>query len=177
MINAIKTTLLLYYICIASISATIITPALPQIQHFFALPKGSVEWIVSIFLIGYVVGQLIYAPIANRYGRLTALRSGLIINLVGIVICIFSVFFHSFAGLLAGRLITALGAASGLSCTLILINELLPTDRAKQALSLSIVSFTIGVGLSIMFGSLLTQYGLWQDCFILLFVHGLIMYA
>jgi DHA1 family bicyclomycin/chloramphenicol resistance-like MFS transporter len=78
MINSFKTGILLSYICIASLSAAMITPALPHIQSFFYLSKGAVEWVVSIFLLGYVIGQLIYAPIANRYGRLTALRAGLV---------------------------------------------------------------------------------------------------
>ena len=72
---------LLSYISIASVSAAIITPALPEIQIQYALNLGTVEWIVSAFLIGYVFGQLIYAPLANQFGRLKALRIGLIINL------------------------------------------------------------------------------------------------
>ncbi|PIZ04938.1 MAG: MFS transporter [Gammaproteobacteria bacterium CG_4_10_14_0_8_um_filter_38_16] len=177
MINSFKTALLLSYICIASVSAAIITPALPHIQSFFSLSKGSVEWIVSIFLLGYVIGQLIYAPIANRYGRLKALRTGLFINLIGILICITSTYINSFSLLITGRLVTALGAASGLSCTFMLINELLPSDRAKHAMSLSIISFTTGIGLAVLLGSLITQYFKWQDCFLLLLVHGIIMYC
>ena len=43
---------LLSYLSIASISAAIITPALPEIQSQYALSTGAVEWIVSAFLIG-----------------------------------------------------------------------------------------------------------------------------
>lgn len=85
--NAFKVTILLSYICIASISAAIITPALPHIQNFFHLSNGAVEWVISIFLLGYVIGQLIYGPIANRYGRIKALRIGLTFNITGILIC------------------------------------------------------------------------------------------
>jgi DHA1 family bicyclomycin/chloramphenicol resistance-like MFS transporter len=175
MINSFKTGLLLSYICIASLSAAIITPALPHIQSFFNLPNGAVEWVVSIFLLGYVIGQLIYAPIANRFGRLTALRAGLIINLLGILICLLSTSAKSFPLLLAGRLITALGAASGLTCTFMLLNELLPKDRVKQAMSLAVVSFTLGIGLAVLAGGLITQYFQWQDCFIALLIHGILM--
>lgn len=154
-----------------------ITPALPHIQVFFDLSKGDVEWVVSIFLLGYVIGQLIYAPIANRYGRLTALRTGLLINLLGIVICIFAAKIQLFSLLLIGRLITALGAASGLTCTFMLINELLPKDRAKHAMSLAVISFTSGIGLAVLLGGIITQYLQWQDCFIVLLIHGMVMFA
>ncbi|WP_264769324.1 MFS transporter [Coxiella burnetii] len=87
-IGKLKVMLLLSYICIASISAAIITPALPHIKQAFALTNGALEWVISIFLFGYVMGQLIYAPLANRFGRLTALRYGLMVNLIGILLCI-----------------------------------------------------------------------------------------
>ena len=51
-IRGLKIAILLSYICIASISAAIITPALPQIEHSFALSHGALEWIISIFLLG-----------------------------------------------------------------------------------------------------------------------------
>lgn len=173
--NTFKMTVLLSYICVASISAAIITPALPHVQAYFLLSNGAVEWVVSIFLMGYVIGQLVYGPIANKYGRIKALRTGLIINIIGILICMLSTGIHSYAILLLGRLITALGAASGLSCTFMLINELLPAARAKHAMSLTAVSFTTGIGLSVLLGGLITQYFQWQDIFTLLLAHGVIM--
>ena len=112
---------LLSYISIASVSAAIITPALPEIQAHFSLSLGAVEWIISAFLIGYVGGQLIYGPLANQFGRLKALRIGLVINLFGIVICLMALVVDIYWLLIIGRLITALGAASGLACTFMLI--------------------------------------------------------
>ena len=175
-IKGLKIAILLSYICIASISAAIITPALPQIEHSFALSHGALEWIISIFLLGYVIGQLIYGPLANRFGRLKSLRIGLIINILGILICMSAVSMHNYSFLLLGRLITALGAASGLSITFMLINELLPKNKIKQVMSFSIVSLTIGIGLAVIIGGVVTQYFQWQDCFWVLLFHGILMF-
>lgn len=174
-LSRLKIALLLSYICIASASAAIITPALPYIQRAYSLSHGALEWVVSIFLLGYAVGQLLYGPIANRFGRLVALRSGLIINLIGIVLCIFSIKLSNYSLLLIGRLVTALGAASGLSCTFMLLNESLNPTQAKHALSFAIVSFTVGIGLAVTVGGLVTQYLHWQDCFWILLAHGIAM--
>lgn len=175
LIGKIKTIVLLSYICIASISAAMITPALPKINQVFHLTDGSLAWVVSIFLFGYVIGQLIYGPLANRFGRLTALRSGLIINLIGIALCIIAAWLENYHLLLAGRFVTALGAAAGLSCTFMLLNELLTEEQAKHAMSFAIVAFTVGIGLSVTLGGLITQYLSWQDCFWLLLAHGTLM--
>src|SRR3990167_10016239 len=147
---------LLSYISIASVSAAIITPALPAIQAHYGLTLGTVEWIVSAFLIGYVIGQLIYAPLANQYGRLKALRIGLAINLLGIIVCLAALSSEAYWLLIIGRLITALGAASGLACTFMLINEWLPESLRKTAMSYSVLSFALGVGLAVMIGGIIT---------------------
>ncbi|KTD67250.1 MULTISPECIES: MFS transporter [Legionella] len=166
---------LLNYISIASVSAAIITPALPKIQSEYALGPGTIEWIVSAFLIGYVVGQLIYGPLANRFGRLKALRTGLVINLFGIVICLIAALQGSYELLVSGRLITALGSASGLACTFMLINEWLPESQRKAAMAYSVLSFALGIGIAVVVGGLITEYLHWQVCFWILLVHGLVM--
>ncbi|WP_058475660.1 MFS transporter [Legionella steigerwaltii] len=166
---------LLSYISIASVSAAIITPSLPKIQTEYALGPGTIEWIVSAFLIGYVVGQLIYGPLANRFGRLKALRTGLVINLFGIAICLIALVQGNYWLLISGRLITALGAASGLACTFMLINEWLPESQRKTAMAYSVLSFALGIGIAVVIGGLITEYFHWQGCFWILLVHGFIM--
>lgn len=163
---------LLSYISIASVSAAIITPALPAIQTHYILSIGTVEWIISAFLIGYVVGQLIYGPLANQYGRLKALKIGLIINLFGIIVCLLAIKSNFYWLLIIGRLITALGAASGLACTFMLINEWLPESQRKTAMSYSVLSFALGVGLAVMLGGVITEYWNWEGCFWFLLIHG-----
>lgn len=168
-------TWLLSYISIASVSAAIITPALPSIEQTLVLNSGTVEWVVSTFLIGYVIGQLIYAPLANVYGRLSALKWGLNINILGLVICLFASLYPHYLLLLVGRLITGLGSAAGLTCTFMLINEWLPETQRKTALAYSILSFALGIGLAVLIGGVITQYVQWQGCFIFLLLQGLLM--
>ena len=170
-----KTIILLSYLCIASLSAAIITPGLHDIQIQFQLSSGALNWVVSIFLFGYVVGPLIYGPLSNRYGRLYALRLGLIINIIGILISIYASYYTLYDTLLIGRLITALGASSGLAITFTLIHELFPEDKVKHVLSFAVLAFTMGIGISVTVGGVITQYFAWYYCFYLLLIHGVIM--
>lgn len=168
-------TWLLSYISIASVSSAIITPALPQIQAQFGLTLGAVEWVVSAFLMGYVLGQLIYGPLANAYGRLKSLRLGLSINLFGLMVCLIATSFQLYPLLVLGRFITGLGAASGLACTFMLINEWLPEPQRKTAMAYSILSFALGIGLAVMIGGVITQYWQWEGCFVVLMTQGVLM--
>jgi len=65
---------------------------------------------------------------------------------------------------LIGRLITGLGAAAGLTCTFILINEWLPEEQRKKTIASAMLSFAIAVGLSVFLGGIITQYLSWQGC-------------
>ena len=173
--SKLNMTWLLSYISIASVSAAIITPALPNIERTFALSTGTVEWIVSAFLIGYVIGQLIYGPVANVYGRLKSLQWGLNINIVGILLCLLVSIYPNYLLLLIGRFITGLGSAAGLTCTFMLINEWLPEEQRKTAMSYSILSFALGIGIAVLLGGIITQYSQWQGCFVFLLLQGIIM--
>lgn len=175
MITKFRIAWLLSYISIASFSAAFITPALPQIELFYGLSPGKVEWVVSAFLFGYVIGQLLYGPLANRWGRVFALRIGLTINLIGIVVCLASFKLNSFWLLSLGRFVSALGAASGLACTFMLINEWLSEPQRKSAMAYSILSFTCGIGLAVTLGGIISEYGSWTYCFLFLLLHGLVM--
>ncbi|MDE4938342.1 MFS transporter, partial [Francisella tularensis] len=84
--------------------AVIINPALPNIATELGLSCGTVEWLVSIFLLGYVLGQIIYGPIAKKYGDVITLRAGRTINVIGILVCILA---SSMTMVLIGRFITA----------------------------------------------------------------------
>ena len=170
-----KIGILLSYISIASASAVILNPSLPHIAVQLGLASGEVEWLVSIFLIGYVIGQIVYGPIAKRYGDVATLRIGLCINLVGIFVCIFGGEMFSMPALLIGRFISAVGSSAGLVCTFIILNNSVKESVAKSALSFATISFTLSVSLSVLIGGMINTYSHWNYCFYALLVHGLIM--
>jgi DHA1 family bicyclomycin/chloramphenicol resistance-like MFS transporter len=166
---------LLSYISIASVSAAMITPAFPNMEQVFSLSSGAIEWVISTFLIGYVIGQLVYGPVANAYGRLSALKLGLNINILGLLLCLFASINPDYSLLLTGRFITGLGSAAGLTCTFMLINEWLPEAQRKTAMSYSILSFALGIGVAVLIGGVITQYLQWQGCFIFLLLQAVLM--
>ncbi|OIN84615.1 multidrug effflux MFS transporter [Francisella sp. TX07-6608] len=169
-----KIIILLTYISIASASAVIINPALPNIATELGLSSGTVEWLVSIFLLGYVLGQIIYGPIAKKYGDVITLRAGIIINVIGILVCILA---SSMTMLLIGRFITAIGASAGLVCTFIILNNSVAAEKAKLALSFATLSFAISLTLSTLIGGIISAYTHWYYCFYVLLIHAVIMFG
>ena len=53
----------------AQMGAILMMPALPEIADYFGKSVGATQLVVTSFLLGYAIGQLIYGPLANHYGR------------------------------------------------------------------------------------------------------------
>ncbi|NCX93482.1 MAG: MFS transporter, partial [Gammaproteobacteria bacterium] len=169
--------IVLNFIAVAAVSSCLITPALPLMQAEYHLSHEATVWIVNIFLVGYMLGQLLYGPIANKYGRLNSLRSGLILNLMGIALSGLALWGHSYGWLLISRFVTAIGSSAGLTCTYILINELYDTAMARKALSYAVIVFTVPIVLSVTIGGLITEYWGWKYCFLALAIYGAVLLA
>lgn len=71
----------------ASVSTDLYLPAMPVMGRSLHADTGMVEWTISGYLIGFSLGQLLWGPISDRYGRRLAVGSGLILFVVGSAGC------------------------------------------------------------------------------------------
>src|SRR5471030_3210138 len=100
---------LIMLISFASVNAVLFTPALPNIAHFFSITHAAAQQTITWFLIGYALGQLVYGPLANRFGRKPALYGGISLQIVSSLLCALSAAMHEYALLILGRFMLALG--------------------------------------------------------------------
>ncbi|KAF2753529.1 MFS general substrate transporter [Pseudovirgaria hyperparasitica] len=71
--------------CIASMAFTAFEPAMPVVMTEFHSQSSAVEsLVVSIYMMGYIVGPLLVAPVSELYGRAIVLRVGLPLLLVSL---------------------------------------------------------------------------------------------
>lgn len=160
----------------ASLGAALITPALPKMSQFFQVEPGLTKLTVTLFLMGYAVGQLIYGPLANRFGRKQALYIGIIVATIGSVFSILSEPMNSFLLLIIGRAIEALGMSCGLVVSYTIINDFYYPKQAKVIVSILMISFSLMPGLAVLIGGLIVQYSRWVYCFYFLLVYGILLY-
>lgn len=166
---------LILLISFASVNAVFFTPALPEIARFFTISAGKAQLTITLFLIGYTMGQLIYGPIANRFGRKPALFSGISIQIISSFLCVFSGYLHWFPLLIIGRFFLAIGSGVGLKMTYTLVNECYEPKIASQKISYLMLAFAIMPGLSIALGGALTNQFGWISCFYAAAVYGVVL--
>lgn len=162
-------------ISFASVNAVLFTPALPTIATFFNISDSSAQLTITWFLIGYAVGQLIYGPIANRFGRKPALYAGIILQIISSLLCVLAGWLHVYSILVLGRLLLALGSGVGLKMTFTLVSEMYEPIIANQKLSYLMIAFAITPGLSVTLGGYLTAHFNWTSTFYAGAIYGIIL--
>ena len=159
----------------AAMGAIIMTPALPEIATYFGKSVSSTQLAVTSFLLGYALGQLIYGPIANRYGRKFALYLGILIATLGSLFSILSSPLDSFSLLITGRFLEAIGSSAGLAISFAMINDFYYEEQARRITGLLMLAFAIVPGVATAVGGILVQYVGWRACFYFLLCYGLIL--
>jgi len=167
---------LLLMISFASVNAVLFTPALPNIANFFLISVDQTQQTITWFLIAYAFGQLIYGPIANRFGRKKALYFGISLQIISSLICAFSGIIHQYYFLIIGRFLLALGSGVGLKMAFTLVNECYEAKIASQKTSYLLLAFAITPALGVALGGFLNSYFGWQSCFYAGAIYGLILF-
>ena len=159
----------------ASMGAVLMAPALPNIAAYFQITQGHAQLTVTLFLLGYACGQLIYGPLANRYGRKPAFYVGICVATLGSLFSILSSPFDSYPLLLIGRLLEALGSSAGLVISFTIIADFYYPEQSRRIISYMMLAFAIVPAVAVFLGGFIVQYLSWQGCFYFLLVYGLLL--
>jgi len=166
---------LVLLVSFGSVCAVLFTPGLPAIAKHFGISMSDAQLTISLFLVGYALGQLLYGPLANRFGRKPTLYLGIGLEIVAACLCCFAASIEAFWLLVLARLLMALGAGCGLKMTFTLIGDVYPQQQATRIISYLILAFAITPGLAVSLGGYLVENISWQSCFYLLVGYGVLL--
>ncbi len=162
-------------ISFGSIGAVSLTPALPQITEYFSISPQQAGSCISLYLIGYTLGQLFYGPLVNRFGSRTTIIIGASIEIIGAVLCILAEPLNSFNLLLIARIIMAIGAGSGLTLALTISSKLSTAQDSGRNISLLTIAFAITPGIGVFAGGWLLTIANWTSSFYLMAAYGVMI--
>ena len=144
-------------ISLAAVSALIYTPALPSVTTLLSISASQAQFSITVFVLGYALGQLPYGPLSNAIGRKKAIYIGCVIGALGSLLCPLSLYLKSFEFFIVARFIQAIGTSMGLVLANILVTDVHKGKPATRMLSLLMVAFAIAPYVSIALGGFLTQ--------------------
>lgn len=146
-------------------------PSLPDIANNLKASSSSIKQTITVFLIGFSIGMLIYGPLSDRYGRRRLLLGGVILYLVATIICIMA---KSAEMLLFARLLQALGGASASVLARAIVRDVYELRDAAKILSWMQIITMVATLIAPILGSFLVIYFGWRSIFLFLFVFALI---
>ncbi len=150
---------------IAPASLHILVPVLPSLAVVFAAPAGAVQLVLTLFLAGIAVGQLVYGPASDRFGRRPVLLTGLTLFLVGTALCGFA---WSLPALIVGRALAAVGGCAGMVLGRAIVRDVYDRERSAGALATIMMVMSLVPSLSPAIGAYLAQWVGWRADFALL---------
>ncbi|RKG34589.1 Bcr/CflA family multidrug efflux MFS transporter [Acinetobacter tianfuensis] len=146
-------------------------PSLPFIASDLNTHVSQVQKTITIFLIGFSIGMLIYGPLSDRYGRKKLLIMGMLIYIFATLGCAFA---QQIEQLQWFRLLQAIGGASASVLSRALVRDLFNNDEIPKILSLMHIITMIATLIAPVFGAWIATQWSWHGIFIFLLVYSVI---
>ena len=150
-------------------------PALPAIgSDLDVLNDNDRQLVVVAYMLGFGSTQLIWGPLADRFGRKPILAAGVGLYAFFALLCAFA---GSFALLVAGR--AAMGASAAVTRVLVvaMVRDLFEGEAMARIMSLVFMVFMVVPVLAPSVGQVILLFGPWRAIFLVLAAYGLIMLA
>ncbi|HEU5481849.1 MAG TPA: multidrug effflux MFS transporter [Sphingomicrobium sp.] len=148
-------------------------PALPDIGRSLGVVEDNHRQLVVVaYFVGFASTQLVWGPLADRFGRKPVLAAGIVLYGIFGLICAFAA---SFALLIAGR--AAMGASAAVTRVLVvaMVRDLFEGEAMARIMSLVFMVFMLVPVLAPNLGQAILLFASWRAIFIVLAVYALAM--
>ncbi len=154
---------------IAPAALHMLVPLLPLLAAVFGAGPGDVQLVLTLFLTGIAVGQLVYGPLSDRFGRRPMLLGGLVLFLTGTAVCGLA---SSLTMLILGRALQAGGGCAGMVLGRAIIRDVFDRERSASAIATVTMAMTLAPSLAPVVGAYLAEWAGWRADFALLAILG-----
>lgn len=140
-------------------------PGFPAMALAFATDEKHIQTTLAAYFLGLSLGQLVYGPVADRFGRRIPLLVGVVLFTLASLACAFA---PSLDALIAARFVQALGGCAGMVLSRAIVSD--KCDAVASAKVFSQLMLVMGLApiLAPMLGGVLVNLYGWQSIFIAL---------
>jgi MFS transporter, DHA1 family, multidrug resistance protein len=149
---------------LGSLSIDNLLPAFEPIRRSFNLPDpNELQLILTAYMAGFAVMQIVWGPLADVIGRRPVLMLGLAIYTAGTLVAIVA---QSFELLLLARIVQGLGGAATRVLAVTIVRDRFSGREMARVMSLTIMVFIIVPVFAPALGSLFLFLGGWRLIFV-----------
>ena len=147
---------------LGALATNIILPAFPDMALSLGTSVKALSATLGTFFLAFAIGQLFVGPLSDRWGRKWLVLSGLIVFVIGSVICVFAA---SLPQLVMGRVVQAIGVCATSVLSRAIARDLFEGDALARTLSLIMVAMAAAPGFSPLLGGVLNTLLGWRATF------------
>lgn len=154
----------------ASLSIDMYLPSFPTLEKDLRASSSAVQFSLAAFFVGMALGQALYGPLADRFGRKRPLYAGISLYVLASVGCALA---PNIETLIALRFVQAVGGCAGIVIARAMVRDLF--DREASAKVFSLLTLVLGVApiLAPLLGGYVLKFFGWRAIFGILVVFGL----
>ena len=140
-------------------------PGFPRIASDLGTTIDKVQFSLTSYLIGICLGQVLYGPLLDRFGRKQPLYAGLALYVLASFGCALT---SSVDALIMMRFFQAMGGCVGLVASQALVSDLFPSEKRAEVFSLITLVIAVSPMIAPTVGGYVTASIAWQWIFIIL---------
>lgn len=140
-------------------------PGFPDIAKDLDTTIAHITLSITSFFIGISIGQLVYGPLLDKYGRKKPLYVGLVVYLITSVACAYAPSANALIGI---RFLQALGSCAGMVASRALVRDIFPVNENAKIFSLLMLVLAISPIIAPTLGGYVTAAFGWQSIFFIL---------
>jgi len=148
--------------------------SLANIGFSLHAPPSATALILSLFMAGFAVGQAIFGPLCDRFGRRPALLAGCVVFTVAAFGCGIT---SSIGSLVIWRFFQGIGAAAGPVISFAIVRDLFVGTAARKRFAYVGVVATLAPIIAPTLGGLISSWAGWRGVFYCLALGGLLVGA
>lgn len=157
---------------LSTLTIAMYIPGFHQMAADFRVDESQIAFTLTSYFIGITIGQLIYGPIIDHFGRKKPLLISLIIYVLTTVVCSVA---DSLDMMITVRFLQALGASAGMVSALAIITDVFEPQHRAKAFSLVMTVLGVAPILSPTLGRFFVASYNWESVFYALTGYGLIV--
>ncbi len=140
-------------------------PAIPTIARDMNEPLSTIQFTLSAYTIGFALGQLIYGPMSDRFGRRKILFPGLIAYIITNALAAFC---ETGLQLIIVRILQAMAGAAVMVTIPAMVRDLFPRKESAKVMSSVLMVMTVAPLVAPLLGGQILKFAGWESLFLFL---------